>query len=125
MVPLRTENRELRTFLCFLFAEQVKHWRSGSWGLWRGRRDRWWTGIWHVGFRIRRVSPLQEFSGIEQRSPQRRIVAGPRPFEFSLAIEVGAHGFHLGIQIVEVVQHERLGKHGQLGRSEIVLPVMA
>src|SRR5208282_4893009 len=43
----------------------------------------------------------------------------------SLALEMGAHGFHLGIQVVEIVQHEGLGKHGQLGRSEIILPVMA
>ena len=32
---------------------------------------------------------------------------------------------HLGVEVVEIVQHERLGKHGQLGRTEIVLAVMA
>ena len=35
------------------------------------------------------------------------------------------HRFHLRIQIVEIVQHQRLRKHRQLGRSEIVLSVMA
>src|ERR1019366_5336405 len=116
--------------LRLLLAEQVLHWRGGGRALWRCRsrtlhRRRRPTGIWHTAFRSRRFFRLQKFSGIEQRPPQRRIVAGPRAFEFGLALEVSAHCLHLGIQIVKIVQHERFGKHRQLRRSEFVLPVIA
>src|SRR5882762_3312065 len=37
---------------------------------------------------------------------------------------MGAHGLHLGIEIVEVMQHQRFRKHGKLGRAEVILAVM-
>ena len=37
---------------------------------------------------------------------------------------MSAHGFHLRVEIVEVVQHQRFRKHRKLGRAEVVLSVM-
>src|ERR1700730_14324204 len=37
---------------------------------------------------------------------------------------MGAHALHFRIEIIEVVQHERLGEHGQLRRSKLVFAVM-
>ena len=57
---------------------------------------------------------------------QRWIVAGPGACpNLRFALELRAHALHLGIEIVEIVQHERFRKHGQLGRAEFVLAVMA
>ena len=39
-------------------------------------------------------------------------------------LEFARHGLHLGVEIVEKVQHQRLGNHGQLGRAELQLAVM-
>ncbi len=37
---------------------------------------------------------------------------------------MGAHGLHLGVEIVQVVQHQRFRKHGKLGRAEVILAVV-
>src|SRR6202142_172294 len=38
---------------------------------------------------------------------------------------MSAHALHLGIEVVEIMQHQGFGKHGQLGRTELVFPMMA
>ena len=67
----------------------------------------------------------QELGGVQQRPAQRWIVAGPGTFRFASALKLRPHGLHLRIEIVEIVQHERFREHGQLGRAEIVLAVVA
>jgi hypothetical protein len=48
-----------------------------------------------------------------------------RAFAFAdRLIEFAGHGLHLGVQVVEEVQHQRLGNHGQLGRAELQLAVV-
>ena len=39
--------------------------------------------------------------------------------------EFGGHGLHFGIEVVQVVQEDRLGDHGQLRRAELVFAVVA
>src|ERR1039458_7629033 len=85
--------------LCFLFAEQVKRWRCGSWELRSCGRGWRRAGILRPGFRNLRLLPLHKFPGIEQRAPPRCVIAGPRSFEFRLALKVSTHRLHLGIQI--------------------------
>src|SRR5215472_5673176 len=68
---------------------------------------------------------LQELLAVQQWSPQRWVVAGPWCLEIAVPLELRAHAFHLRIEIIEIVQHERLGEHGKLRRTELVLPVVA
>ena len=67
----------------------------------------------------------KKLGAVQQRASERGVVAGPGTLEVGLALELGAHGLHFGIQVVHVVQQERFGKHGQLGRAEFVLAVVA
>jgi len=76
----------------------------------------WLRLRWRIPRSGRRLG-REKFRAIQQRTPERSVVAGPRAFQVGLALEVGAHGFHLGVQVVHIVQQERLGKHGQLGRT--------
>src|SRR6266446_4768929 len=73
--------------------------------------------------RVLRSFRLKEFRGIQERPAHRWVVAGPGSVELSLTFEVRPHGLHLGIEIVQVMEHERFGKHGQFGRPELVLSV--
>src|SRR5579864_1226710 len=76
-------------------------------------------------FRGSRFFRGYKFFGVEEWATQRGVVAGPGTVEAGFTFEVGAHGFHLGIEVVEIVEHERLREHGQLWRTEVVLAVMA
>ena len=69
---------------------------------------------------------LQEFCRIQQRTAQRRIVPGPRAIGGSFAFEMRPHAFHLGIEVVEIMQHQSLGEHAlrQLWRTEFIFPMM-
>ena len=40
-------------------------------------------------------------------------------------IELAGHGLHLGVEVVEEAEGQGFGNHGQLGRAELQLAVMA
>src|ERR1700677_5218504 len=122
----RSVIRACLELLSFLLAEQIQvQYRSGrSWTL-RRRRGHRSARFFYAGPCRLSLLTAQEFSGIEQRPVKRGVLAGPRSLEFRLALEVGTHCLHLGVQIVEIVQHKRFREHRQLGRSKVVLPVMA
>ena len=109
-----------------------KSWRRRSFlpqarpaGSSRNRSHRLWLGKPVFALSSSGAFARQEFRGVQQGAAQRRIVTGPGALRFSAALELGAHGFHLGIEVIEIVQHQRFGEHGQLGRAEIVLAMMA
>ena len=77
------------------------------------------------GLGLGRLQALEKLLRVQQRAPQRGVVPGPRRIQLGIALELGAHGFHLRVQIVQIMQHERLGEHGELGRAELVLAVVA
>src|SRR5258708_2530129 len=54
---------------------------------------------------------FQELFGVQQRTLQAPIIGGPLRVWF--ALEMRAHALHLGIKVVEVVQHERFREHGE------------
>src|SRR5215469_10081757 len=99
---------------------------SVSWHFEFGNRD-WLCGNDGFDRRLgsRRRLRRKELGTVEQGAPKRSVVAGPGTLEVSFALEVGAHTLHLGIEVVKVVKHERFREHGQLGRAELVLAVMA
>ncbi len=111
--------------LSFLFAEQIESGTGGAW--FPGFSSRRWLfrRLIRPGFRVSGLLALHEFARIEQRASQRRVVAGPRSLRLALACLMCSHRLHFRIQIVEVMQHERFRKHRQLGRSKIILPVVA
>src|SRR5271165_5841679 len=71
------------------------------------------------------VFRLEKLLRVQQRTPQRRIVARPCGLEFAFAFKLRTHALHLRIEVIEIMQHKRLREHGQLGRAKLVLPVMA
>src|SRR5437899_1644071 len=75
--------------------------------------------------RVLRSFRLKEFRGIQERPAHRRVIARPGSVDLGLTFEMRPHGLHLGIEIVEVMEHECFRKHRQFGRPELVLYVMA
>ena len=67
----------------------------------------------------------KKLRAIQQRPPEGSVVTGPGTFQVSFALEVGAHGLHLGIQVIHIVQEQRFREHGELGRAEFVLAMVA
>src|SRR6266704_296790 len=67
---------------------------------------------------------LQELTEAEEFAAQGAGVGGPLGFA-GIEREGGADGRELGVEIIEVVEDERFTNHGQLGRAEFVLAVMA
>ena len=92
--------------------------RDSSVGVGFNRRD-------GCGLSFGRVQGFQKLLRVQQRTRQRGVVSGPGRIQLGIALELRPHGFHLGIQIVQIVQHQRLGEHRQFGRAELVLAVMA
>src|SRR6266705_1450183 len=70
------------------------------------------------------ISGLQELVEAEEFAAQGAGVGGPLGFA-GIEREGGADGRELGVEIIEVVEDERFTNHGQLGRAEFVLAVMA
>ena len=56
---------------------------------------------------------------------ERMAVGGEEAFGERLLFDEGAHAFHLGIEVVEVMEKESLGEDGYLGRAEFQMAVMA
>src|ERR1700693_3981972 len=67
----------------------------------------------------------QKLRSIQQRTAERGVVTGPGSLQLPRALELRPHGFHLGIEVVEIVQQQSLGKHRQFWRTEIVLTMVA
>src|SRR5580698_9836020 len=115
----RTTNdrRPITISLCFLLAEQINRRRRRTRRLRRGR-SRWssWLRLFGRGFSLggRPLLALLKFSRVQQRTPKRRVIARPRTLQPGLALEVGAHGLHLRIEIIQIMQRQRFRKHGQL-----------
>src|SRR5258708_18827897 len=72
----------------------------------------------------RRVLWPQEFIAAEEFSAEGAAVGGPLGFA-AIDREGRADGGELGIQIVHVVEGHGFADHGELGRAEFVLAVMA
>ena len=54
-------------------------------------------------------------------------LAGQLVWAFAFAdalVELALHGLHLGVEVVEEVERQRFGNHGQLGRAELQLAVV-
>ena len=62
--------------------------------------------------------------GVDKRAAEGGVVAGPRAIETGFALEMGAHGFHFGVEVIEIVQHQGFREHRQFGRAEVVLAVV-
>src|SRR4051794_5342817 len=67
---------------------------------------------------------MDELFRVKEWTAQRRVVAGPGTVKARFPLEVSAHGFHLGVEIVHVMEYQRLRKHGELGRSELIFAVV-
>src|ERR1017187_4955464 len=76
-------------------------------------------------FRRRNFFWRQKLLGIQKWAAEGGVVAGPGAVETGFALEMGAHGFHFGIEVVEIVQHERFREHRKFGLAEVVLAVVA
>jgi hypothetical protein len=53
------------------------------------------------------------------------VICAPSRPAIAARSELAAYSLHLRVHIVEVVQQDRLGNHGQLGRAELVASVVA
>src|SRR4029077_83060 len=84
-------------------------------------RKQFWVG--HVFFHFD-TSGLQELVEAEEFAAEGAAVGGPFGFA-GVDGEGGAGGGEFGIEVIEVVEDQGFADHGELGRAEIVLAVMA
>ena len=98
--------------------------RRGS----RGRRGNCRTadrGCGVAGKRLRAgrlVGLAAQKSILLQRGPRKRLVVrGKTAFHLAVVVDQCAHTLHFGIEIVEVMEEQRLGKLRDFGRTEFEL----
>src|SRR5580698_3142853 len=94
----------------------------------------WFTSALQFAFSFKRRRVIRRRSGglrskklgaVQQGASERGVVAAPGALQVGLALEVGAHGLHFGVQVVHVMQQERFREHGQLGGAKLILAMVA
>src|SRR4030095_204173 len=64
------------------------------------------------------------FEPLEERPAKHRVVAGPTSFDIWIGAQDHLHRLNLAVQVVEAMEDQRFGKHGQLGAAKLMLAMM-